>query len=104
MKLSRLARKSETEWWIPRSGKMLVPGVLFATEELHGAGRTLSRHEATRRWKRSAIVSDLASRGIYLRSPSLRGPAEEAPGAQRTERVDFRGKIEHSRRGATFLP
>jgi tRNA-splicing ligase RtcB len=48
---------------------------------VHGAGRTLSRHEATRRWKGRAIVSDLASRGIFIRSPSLRGLAEEAPGA-----------------------
>ena len=48
---------------------------------VHGAGRTLSRHEAARRWQGKAIVRDLASRGIHLRSPSLRGLAEEAPGA-----------------------
>jgi tRNA-splicing ligase RtcB len=48
---------------------------------VHGAGRTLSRHEATRRWKGRAIVTDLASRGIVIRSPSMRGLAEEAPGA-----------------------
>jgi tRNA-splicing ligase RtcB len=55
-------------------------GPAFASA-VHGAGRTLSRHEATRRWQGKAIVRDLAGRGIFLRSPSLRGLAEEAPGA-----------------------
>src|SRR5579864_9324357 len=34
MELSRLARKSDTEWWIPPAGKMRVPGVIFASEKL----------------------------------------------------------------------
>jgi tRNA-splicing ligase RtcB len=41
----------------------------------------MSRHEATRRWKGRQVVDDLAARGILVRSPSLRGIAEEAPGA-----------------------
>ena len=48
---------------------------------VHGAGRSLSRHEATRRWKGRAVVDALAGHGILIRSPSLRGVAEEAPGA-----------------------
>jgi tRNA-splicing ligase RtcB len=47
----------------------------------HGAGRAMSRHEALRRWKGRAIVDDLAAEGIIIRSRSLRGVAEEAPGA-----------------------
>jgi len=47
----------------------------------HGAGRSISRHEALRRYKGRSIVDELASRGIAIRSPSLRGVAEEAPGA-----------------------
>jgi tRNA-splicing ligase RtcB (3'-phosphate/5'-hydroxy nucleic acid ligase) len=47
----------------------------------HGAGRAMSRHAATRRWKGRAVVDELAARGIEIRSPSLRGVAEEAPGA-----------------------
>ena len=47
----------------------------------HGAGRGMSRHEATRRWQGRHVVDDLAARGILIRSPSLRGVAEEAPGA-----------------------
>ena len=48
---------------------------------VHGAGRSLSRHEATKRWKGRAVVDTLAGHGILIRSPSLRGVAEEAPGA-----------------------
>jgi tRNA-splicing ligase RtcB len=55
-------------------------GPAFASA-VHGAGRVLSRHAATRRWQGKSIVRDLGSRGIVLRSPSLRGLAEEAPGA-----------------------
>jgi tRNA-splicing ligase RtcB len=55
-------------------------GIAFGSA-VHGAGRTLSRHEATRRWKGRAVVDALASHGIVIRSPSLRGVAEEAPGA-----------------------
>jgi tRNA-splicing ligase RtcB len=45
----------------------------------HGAGRAMSRHEALRRWKGRKVVDDLAARGILIRSPSMRGIAEEAP-------------------------
>ncbi len=45
----------------------------------HGAGRAMSRHEATKRWQGRAVVDELAARGILIRSPSFRGVAEEAP-------------------------
>ncbi|MDQ1314619.1 MAG: hypothetical protein QG662_728 [Pseudomonadota bacterium] len=47
----------------------------------HGAGRSMSRHQASRQWQGRALVDELASQGILIRSPSLRGVAEEAPGA-----------------------
>jgi tRNA-splicing ligase RtcB len=47
----------------------------------HGAGRAMSRHEATRHWRGRRVVDDLAARGIIVRSGSSRGVAEEAPGA-----------------------
>jgi tRNA-splicing ligase RtcB len=47
----------------------------------HGAGRAMSRNQAFRQWKGREVVDDLARRGIEIRSPSLRGVAEEAPGA-----------------------
>lgn len=45
----------------------------------HGAGRAMSRHDATRRWHGRALIDELAGRGILIRSPSWRGVAEEAP-------------------------
>ena len=47
----------------------------------HGAGRSISRHEAQRRYTGRSVVDELAARGILIRSPSMRGVAEEAPGA-----------------------
>ncbi len=56
----------------------------------HGAGRAMSRHEALRKWQGRKVVDDLAGRSILIRSPSMRGVAEEAPGAYKnvTEVVD----------------
>lgn len=73
---------------------------------VHGAGRTLSRHEATRRWKGGAVVRELASRGIYLRSPSLRGVAEEAPGAYKdiSAVVDAAAAAQLARKVAKLVP
>lgn len=47
----------------------------------HGAGRSMSRHQALRQWRGSEIVQRLADQGVLIRSRSLRGVAEEAPGA-----------------------
>jgi tRNA-splicing ligase RtcB (3'-phosphate/5'-hydroxy nucleic acid ligase) len=47
----------------------------------HGAGRALSRHAALKQWNGRAVVDELEERGIIVRSPSMRGVAEEAPGA-----------------------
>ena len=47
----------------------------------HGAGRAMSRHAAKRRWRGRELVDELAASGILIRSPTLRGIAEEAPGA-----------------------
>ena len=47
----------------------------------HGAGRAMSRHQATRQWQGRDVLERLARDGVVVRSPSLRGIAEEAPGA-----------------------
>ncbi len=47
----------------------------------HGAGRRMSRNQAKKQWRGDQVVRDLAHRGILVRSPSMRGVAEEAPGA-----------------------
>jgi len=47
----------------------------------HGAGRAMSRSQATKRWHGKDIVMHLAQKGIVIRGSSMRGIAEEAPGA-----------------------
>jgi len=54
----------------------------------HGAGRSMSRTQAAKRWQGRQVVAQLAERGILIRSPSMRGVAEEAPEAYKSvERV-----------------
>ena len=45
----------------------------------HGAGRSISRRKATRQWKGKELIEEMAAKGIIIRSPSMRGVAEEAP-------------------------
>jgi tRNA-splicing ligase RtcB len=45
----------------------------------HGAGRAMSRRQATKQWRGRELIEQLAHRGIIIRSPSMRGVAEEAP-------------------------
>ncbi len=47
----------------------------------HGAGRSMSRHAALKRWHGRELIDELAGRGILIRTRSMRGAAEEAPGA-----------------------
>jgi len=73
---------------------VLIPGsmgtasyVLAGTKEgeeafystCHGAGRTMSRHEATRSISGQEVIKSLESKGIIVKCWSLRGIAEEAP-------------------------
>lgn len=55
-------------------------GLAFGSA-VHGAGRSMSRHQALKQWRGRAVIDDLRGRGIIIRSPSQRGVAEEAPGA-----------------------
>lgn len=47
----------------------------------HGAGRSMSRHQALKTWRGQSVIEQLAQQGIIVRSPSMRGIAEEAPDA-----------------------
>jgi len=76
---------------------VLIPGdmgtasyVLVGTERAmrdtfgstcHGAGRVLSRKAATRRFDKERVLSELRSKGIYVKAASREGIVEEAPGA-----------------------
>jgi tRNA-splicing ligase RtcB (3'-phosphate/5'-hydroxy nucleic acid ligase) len=67
----------------------------------HGAGRRLSRYQALKQWHGRAVVDELRERGIIIKSPSMRGVAEEAPGAYKdvtavvaaAHRVDLLHKV-----------
>jgi tRNA-splicing ligase RtcB len=50
----------------------------------HGAGRSMSRHAAMKHWSGRQLVDGLARQGILVKSPSMRGVAEEAPGHTKT--------------------
>jgi tRNA-splicing ligase RtcB len=89
--------------------------VLVGTEEgsrvsfssaCHGAGRRMSRSQATKQWHGRALVDELAGRGILIRSPSMRGVAEEAPGAYKdvSEVVDAAHAAGLARRVAMLVP
>ena len=47
----------------------------------HGAGRTMSRHAATRALSGQEIINQLKAKGILVKCYSMRGIAEEAPQA-----------------------
>jgi tRNA-splicing ligase RtcB len=53
----------------------------------HGAGRAMSRTQASKQWKGRELVDQLKSQGILIRTPSYRGVAEEAPGAYKDVNV-----------------
>lgn len=73
---------------------VLIPGsmgtasyILVGTEQgeeafystSHGAGRTMSRHEAMRRTSGREVIEGLKQKGIIVKCQSLKGIAEEAP-------------------------
>jgi tRNA-splicing ligase RtcB (3'-phosphate/5'-hydroxy nucleic acid ligase) len=72
----------------------------------HGAGRQMSRHQALKHWRGRAVVDELRERGIIIKSPSMRGVAEEAPGAYKnsTAVVDAAHAAGLSRKVATLQP
>jgi tRNA-splicing ligase RtcB len=47
----------------------------------HGAGRSMSRTQATKLWQGRKLIDELAAKGVLIRTRSYRGVAEEAPGA-----------------------
>jgi tRNA-splicing ligase RtcB len=72
----------------------------------HGAGRAMSRHQALREQNGRTVIDDLAARGILVRSPSLRGIAEEAPAAYKdvSEVVDAADAAGLARKVARLEP
>ncbi len=72
----------------------------------HGAGRSMSRHQALRKWQGRKVIDDLAEKGILIRSRSYRGVAEEAPGAYKdvSEVVQAADEADLARKVARLVP
>jgi len=100
---------------------VLIPGsmgtasyVLVGTEQAketfystaHGAGRTMSRHQAMRQTSGEQVVKSLKQKGIIVKCQSLKGIAEEAPLAYKN--IDEVVQVVHnaglSRKVAQLLP
>jgi tRNA-splicing ligase RtcB len=47
----------------------------------HGAGRAMSRTQASKTWNGEKVINDLQKKGIYVKCHSFEGLAEEAPDA-----------------------
>jgi tRNA-splicing ligase RtcB (3'-phosphate/5'-hydroxy nucleic acid ligase) len=86
-------------------GPVQCPEHAFASS-CHGAGRRLSRHQALKQWHGRQVVDELRARGIIIKSPSMRGVAEEAPGAYKdsTAVVEAAHRAGLSRKVATLEP
>ncbi len=72
----------------------------------HGSGRTMSRTKARKLWRGEKLQRELKHRGIYVRTTSWRGLAEEAGGAYKDvdEVVEATELAGISRRVARFTP
>ncbi|HWI14534.1 MAG TPA: RtcB family protein [Burkholderiales bacterium] len=68
------------------TGSYILAGTLESEERAyssasHGAGRAMSRHQALKQWRGRELIDALAGAGVLVRTRSMRGAAEEAPGA-----------------------
>lgn len=67
------------------TGSYLLAGVSTGAQTFfstaHGSGRTMSRTKARKTWRGETLQKEMESRGIYVRSTSWSGLAEEAGGA-----------------------
>lgn len=67
------------------TGSYLLVGVPTGTQTFfstaHGSGRTMSRTKARKTWRGEKLQKDMEAKGIYVRSTSWQGLAEEAGGA-----------------------
>ncbi len=67
------------------TGSYLLRGVATGKQSFfttaHGSGRTMSRHQAKKQFQGKQLERDMARRGIYIRTVSYAGLAEEAGAA-----------------------
>jgi tRNA-splicing ligase RtcB len=72
----------------------------------HGAGRTMSRHQALKRWRADQIIEAIRKKGIVVRAKSKRGLVEEAPEAYKdvSEVVEVAHRAGLAKNVAKVLP
>lgn len=87
------------------AGTVESMGLAFGSA-CHGAGRTMSRKEATKKWNGREVMDQLEKRGVFIRTRSYRGVAEEAPGAYKdvSAVVDATHAAGLSRKVAKLVP
>jgi len=92
------------------TGSYLLAGVATGRETFystaHGSGRTMSRHQAKKQFRGEKLQRDMEARGIYVRTASWGGLAEEAGSAYKeiddvVEATELAGL---SRRVAKLVP
>src|SRR5213596_1464037 len=64
------------------TGSYLLAGTLSGAQTFfstaHGSGRTMSRTKARKQWRGETLLREMEARGIYVRTTSMAGLAEEA--------------------------
>jgi len=67
------------------TGSYLLAGTLSGAQTFfstaHGSGRTMSRTKARKQWRGETLLREMEARGIYVRTTSMAGLAEEAGAA-----------------------
>lgn len=92
------------------TGSYILAGVSEGEETFfstaHGSGRTMSRAKARKRWRGKKLQHDMEEHGIYVRSASWAGLAEEAGPAYKDidEVVEATERAGISRRVARLVP
>jgi len=92
------------------TGSYLLTGLPSAAQSFfstaHGAGRRMSRTQARKQYDGRALLAQMKENGIYVRSASLQGLAEEAGGAYKDvdEVVKSTEMAGLSKRVARFVP
>ncbi len=92
------------------TGSYLLAGMSSGAQSFfstaHGSGRTMSRTKARKKWRGEQLQKDMKAKGIYLRSTSWRGVAEEAGGAYKNvdDVVEATEKAGLSKRVVRLVP
>jgi tRNA-splicing ligase RtcB len=93
------------------TGSALLLGTTHAMTETfgstaHGSGRTMSRGQAKRTVRGSALLEALEQRGIIVRAASMAGVAEEAGFAYKDigDIVEVLHRLDISRRVVSLAP